>query len=184
MQRATVGIIANPDAGRDVRRLLGHASTSTIADKVGVVRRVAIGAVRAGADRLLVLPDPHGICRRALSTAQLDVEVEEIQVPRTHDERETVAAAELLRQQRAQVVVVLGGDGTNRAVARGWQDAPIVALSTGTNNVFPSHLEPTVAGSAAGLVAAGRLDLAEVASRVKTVHVEIEDERDDLALID
>jgi len=79
---------------------------------------------------------------------------------------------------------VLGGDGTNRLVAEAWPDAPIVPLSTGTNNVFPLLVEPTLAGAAAGLVAAGRLALAEVAERAKVVHVRYADGATSLALVD
>jgi predicted polyphosphate/ATP-dependent NAD kinase len=181
---ATVGIIANPASGRDVRRRLANAAPSTIADKVTIVRRVAIGAVRAGATRLVVLPDPFGLCRRAFSTVDLGVEIDEVAVPRTHDERESIAAAAALRDEGAGAVVVLGGDGTNRAVALGWPDAPVVPLSTGTNNAFPIHVEPTIAGAAAGLVASGGVELADVARPAKVVRVEVDGERDDLALID
>ena len=38
----------------------------------------------------------------------------------------------------AGAVVALGGDGTCRDVAIGWPDAPLIAISTGTNNVFPT----------------------------------------------
>lgn len=184
MSDATVAIVANPVSGRDVRRLLANAARSSIADKVTIVRRVAIGAVEAGARRLLVLPDPHGICHRALSTIQLDVAVEEIIVPRTHDERETVAAADEVRSMGADAVVILGGDGTNRVFSMGWPDAPLVPLSTGTNNVFPTSIEPTIAGAAAGLVASGALPLGDVAQRVKAVRVEIDGEEPDFALVD
>lgn len=184
MGGGTVGIIANPVSGRDVRRLLANAARSSLADKVTIIRRVAIGAVEAGARKLLVLPDPHGLCRRALSTMHLDVEVEELDRPVTHDERDTIVAAGVLRERGAGAVVVLGGDGTNRAVAKGWPDAPLVPLSTGTNNVFPAHVEPTVGGVAAGLVASGALPLADVARRAKAVHVEIEGEAPDFALVD
>jgi hypothetical protein len=180
----TVGIIANPDAGRDVRRLIANAATSTVTDKIAIVRRVAVGAVQAGARRLLVLPDPHGICRQALRTLHLDAVIEEIVVPRTHDERETVRAAAVLRDEGAGAVVVLGGDGTNRAVALGWCGAPVVPLSTGTNNVFPVHVEPTIAGAAAGLVASGAVPLVAVARRAKTVPVEVDGEPAGLALVD
>jgi predicted polyphosphate/ATP-dependent NAD kinase len=181
---STVAIIANPVSGRDVRRLLANAARSTVADKVTIVRRVAIGAVEAGAKRLLVLPDPHGICRRALSTMHLDVEVVEIETPRTHDERETIVAAGIARDEGAGAVVILGGDGTNRVFSMGWPDAPLVPLSTGTNNVFPVQIEPTVAGAAAGLVASGALALADVARRVKAVRVDIDGDEDDIALVD
>jgi hypothetical protein len=181
---STVAVIANPVSGRDVRRLLANAARSSIQDKVTIVRRVAIGAVAAGATRLVVLPDPHSIAKKALSTMQLDVEVVELSVPRTHDERETVAAAAALQEMGVGAVVVLGGDGTNRVVAKGWADAPIVPLSTGTNNVFPAHVEPTIGGAAAGLVASGAIELAVAARRTKVVHVDIDGEEPDFALVD
>jgi hypothetical protein len=119
-----------------------------------------------------------------MSTMQLDVEVVELSVPRTHDERETVAAAAALRDMEVGAVVVLGGDGTNRVVTKGWSDAPIVPLSTGTNNVFPAHIEPTIGGAAAGLVAAGAIALDAAARRAKVVHVDVEGEEPDFALVD
>ena len=37
----------------------------------------------------------------------------------------------------------LGGDGTNRIIARTWPDVPLLPLSTGTNNVFPVTVDAT-----------------------------------------
>jgi hypothetical protein len=54
-------------------------------------------------------------------------------------------------EQGATAIVVLGGDGTHRVVAKACGDTPICALSTGTNNAFPEMREATVAGLAAGL---------------------------------
>jgi hypothetical protein len=181
---ATVGIVANPASGRDVRRRLSNAAPSTIHEKVTIVRRVAIGAVEAGATRLVVLPDPHGICRRAFSTLDLGAEIVEVEVPKTYDERESILVAQAMRDDGVGAVVVLGGDGTNRAVALGWPDVPVVPLSTGTNNAFPVHVEPTIGGAAAGLVASKAVALDDVARPAKVVRVEVDGERDDLALID
>jgi predicted polyphosphate/ATP-dependent NAD kinase len=181
---AAVGIVANPASGRDVRRRLSNAAPSTIAEKITIVRRVAIGAVEAGATRLVVLPDPHGICRRAFSTIELGVEVVAVEVPHSYDERESILAAGAMRDEGVGAVVVLGGDGTNRAVALGWPDVPVVPLSTGTNNAFPVHVEPTIAGAAAGLVASKAIELDVVARAAKVVRVEVDGEHDDLGLID
>tara|TARA_B100001540_G_C15571587_1_gene535211 strand:- start:63 stop:668 length:606 start_codon:yes stop_codon:yes gene_type:complete len=57
-------------------------------------------------------------------------------------------------------------------------------MSTGTNNVFPSLVEPTVAGAAAGLVAKNLVDLNSVAPRSKMVHLTFADGSEDVALID
>ena len=56
-----------------------------------------------------------------------------------------------------EVFVVLGGDGTSRAVASVLPDAILVPVATGTNNVFPQQVEATAAGLAAGYTAAARL---------------------------
>ena len=45
-------------------------------------------------------------------------------------------------------IVVLGGDGTHRAVVSECGDIPIAGISTGTNNAFPEMREPTITGLA------------------------------------
>jgi hypothetical protein len=78
-----------------------------------------------------------------------------------------------MRDAGCALLVVLGGDGTHRAAARGWPDAPMIAVSVGTNNVFPGHDEPTVAGLAAGLVASGLVDVPSVAPQAKLVRIDV-----------
>ena len=79
--------------------------------------------------------------------------------------------------------MVLGGDGTNRVVASACGDVPLAPLSTGTNNAFAQIEEATVAGLAAGLVATGRLAVAEACRRAKVLVVEHESRRE-VALVD
>jgi len=57
-------------------------------------------------------------------------------------------------------------------------------LSTGTNNVFPHLLEATVAGTAVGLIATRALGRRALPKPAKIIDVEIDGERDDIALID
>ncbi|HSL57681.1 MAG TPA: NAD(+)/NADH kinase [Acidimicrobiales bacterium] len=181
---APIGVVANPASGRDVRRLLAAAGTSTPEEKASIVRRVLLGAADVGARRFVFLPESAGIVRRATDTLAPEIEREVLSFERHLDERDSTRAAELLRDAGCAVVVVLGGDGTNRAVAKGWPDAPLLPLSTGTNNAFPEFVEATVAGVAAGLVSTGRVRLDEVAERAKVVVVEIDGEAPDLALVD
>jgi hypothetical protein len=79
-----------------------------------------------------------------------------------------------------RAIVVLGGDGTHRVVAKACGDVPICALSTGTNNAFPEMREATVAGLATGLVATG---LASGVRRELALEVAVDGVRD-LALVD
>jgi predicted polyphosphate/ATP-dependent NAD kinase len=81
-------------------------------------------------------------------------------------------------------IVVLGGDGTNRLVASVCGETPILPLSTGTNNVFPRVREATIAGLAAGLVAAGRVSPAETQVRSKMLQVEVNGASRGPALVD
>ncbi len=179
-----VGIIANPISGRDVRRLAARARTSTPEDKRNQVARVVIGAVAAGAKRVLVMKEPFRISSGAVEHLQIGAELEVIDVGARVQPEDTVRAARAMRDAGCAALVVLGGDGTNLTISKVWADAPLVPISTGTNNVFPLMVEATTAGVAAGLVAAGRLGLEEVARRAKCIEVEIEGGPKDLALVD
>jgi hypothetical protein len=183
-QPRPVGVIANPMSGRDCRRMLARASHSTLESKRDQVARAVVGAVASGAERVLVIREPTRISQSAVENLHLDAEIEVIDVGARLDAGDTMRAAEAMREAGCGVLIVLGGDGTNRAVCKVWRDAPLVPLSTGTNNVFPVMAEATLGGSAAGLLASGRLALREVADRAKLVHLQIEGETDDLALVD
>lgn len=170
---STVGIIVNPHAGKDIRRLVSAAGQTSDAVKVGIVRRVAAGAIEQGAERVLLSSDTHRLSERAIEG--LDGPVELIDSPMTSSHLDTVAAATTLWKAQADAVVVLGGDGTCRDVATGWPDVPLIALSTGTNNVFPSTLDGTTAGVAAALVATGAASIDDVGHPAKRVTLRIDD---------
>ncbi len=180
----SVGIVANPMSGRDVRRLAARASTTTPEIKRDQVARAVVGAVAAGARRIVVVKEPLRISLSAVEHLRVGAEVEVLDVGARLDASDSERAAGFMRDAGCGALVVLGGDGTNRAVARAWPDAPLVPLSTGTNNVFPISAEATAAGAAAGLVASGRLALEDVSRPCKRVRVEIEGGESDLALID
>lgn len=177
-------MVANPASGKDVRRLVARASVFDNQEKQAIVGRTLAGMTRIpGADpQLAYLNDSHGLVRTALT--QVPCCNRCVTDAKFVSARDTTIAAQQLAQLGARVVITLGGDGTNRAFALGWQDAPLIPISTGTNNVFPQLLEATVAGAAAGLIACGHVALSEVATRQKLILVEIDDEADDLALID
>lgn len=182
--RGAVGILANPRAGGDVRRLAARASTSTLESKRNQVTRAAVGARAAGVERVVIVRDPMRVSVAALENLALDLDVEVLDVGARHDALDTARAAQAMRNAGCGALVVLGGDGTNRILARAWPDAFIVPVSTGTNNVFPRMIEATLAGAAAGLVASGRLAGRDVSRRAKQVRLRLDDGREDLALID
>jgi len=183
---AAIGIIANPASGKDVRRLVARASVFDNQEKSAIIRRALTGiqAAARGAVRIVYLDDGHGIVRDALAAHGPGLESEPVGATRTSSAMDTVSAARSMRELGCQLIITLGGDGTNRAVASAWPDAPLIPISTGTNNVFPMLVEATIAGAAAGLIASGQVPLASAARQHKAIAVKIDGERDDLALID
>ncbi len=183
-----IGILANPMSGRDVRRLVGRAGHQTVEAKRSAIARIAVGAAAAGVRRIVVLREPLRVSTGALESLAVPLDVETIDLSARLDASDTTHAARGMRAAGCGAVVVLGGDGTSRVFAQAWPDAPIVPVSTGTNNVFPRSIEPTLAGAAAALVALGVVDAGAVAPRCKTVRVALDetlgDPTADLALVD
>ena len=178
-----VGLIVNPAAGRDIRRLVGLASVIPHHEKAAIVRRVLRGLEAAEVDTVLYLPDGVGIVAAALDGMRRTVRLEPLPVLPRACAADSTEAARLLSARGVGAVVTIGGDGTNRAVAAGCSDIPLVAISTGTNNVFPTMVEGTVAGLAAGLVATGAVAAGAVSRRSKRVAVRTS-AVDDFALVD
>ncbi len=179
-----VGICCNPASGKDVRRLVARASVFDNQEKQAIVRRAVVGAIAAGARTFRYVPDAHDLAQNALADFGDQIDAQPVDGPRTASTLDTIRGATELAKAGCGAVLTLGGDGTNRAFTLGWRDAPLLPVSTGTNNVFPRMVEATLAGVAAGFVATGRAPLAESARRSKLVTLEIEDEKPDLALID
>jgi predicted polyphosphate/ATP-dependent NAD kinase len=152
----TVGIIANPASGKDIRRLVAHGSVFDNEEKVSIVRRVLLGLEAAGVERVWIMPDSFGIGLKALDPLKLNLDVSILAMPKTFSQEDSLRAAQLMVEGEASCLVILGGDGTNRVVAKVSGDVPLMPISTGTNNVFPNMIEASIAGLAAGLVACGR----------------------------
>jgi hypothetical protein len=168
----SIGIIVNPRSGGDIRRAVAAAGRSTVEDKISIVRRIVLGAVAGGVDTIVVNHDPHQIVRRATETLR-DVKLVTVVRDLGFTEEDSTRAAVAMRDEGCAAVAVLGGDGTNRAVTKGWQDIVVLPVSTGTNNAFPIFVEPTVAGTSLAMVARGVVDLAQVTTAAKLVHLEL-----------
>ncbi len=181
---ASVGIIANPAASKDIRRLVAQGRVVPDWEKVNIVRRAMLGLQSVGIDKVVAMPDSSHLVRRAADDPHLSVEVEVLQMTALYNEGDTVRAAAAMSELDVSCLITLGGDGTNRAVAKGARNLPIVAISTGTNNVFPLMVEGTTAGMAAGLVAIGAVPLGAASIQSKTIAVIVDGEDTDIALVD
>ena len=75
---SSVGIIVNPHAGKDIRRLTSASGQTSDAVKIGIMRRVAAGALEMGADRILFSTDTHHLAERAVEGLDGDIEFVDI----------------------------------------------------------------------------------------------------------
>ena len=166
----TVGIIANPHAGKDLRRLTSAAGQVSDGAKIDIVRQCTLGALEGGAEQVLISADRSGIAERA--THRLDERVQLFEGPATGSRLDTVDAARQLRKREVAAVIGLGGDGTCRDLATGWPQIPLIAISTGTNNMYPRSLNPTASGLAAGRLASGAFTVDEVSVESKRIVVD------------
>ena len=137
-----VGIVANPASGKDISRLVSQATVVSNNEKVSIVRRLLLALQAAGVRRVEIMPDPYGIGLRALAglrdrpevvdaTSLIDMRVE-------HTADDSVRAARYLCAAGASCIIILGGDGTCRAVAKTAGEVPLLPLST----VTPTHPKP------------------------------------------
>ncbi|HIM81831.1 MAG TPA: ATP-NAD kinase [Dehalococcoidia bacterium] len=179
-----VGMIANPAASKDIRRLVAQGRVVPDWEKVNTLKRALLGLQAVGVDRVVAMPDSSHLVARARDDSNLSLELESLDMPALYTEGDTVRAAQMMEEMGVGCVITLGGDGTNRAVAKGSSAIPIVAVSTGTNNVFPTMIEGTLAGLAAGLVVQGELDLSRVTVVSKMLEIYIDGQYQDMALVD
>lgn len=177
---STVGVIVNPHAGKDIRRLVSAAGHTSDSVKIGIMARAVAGAFEQGAERVLMSTDTHHLAERAVQDVSGAVDF--VDSPCTGSHLDTVAAAREMWKHDVGAVVVLGGDGTCRDVATGWPEVPLIAISTGTNNVYPSTVDGTTAGVAAALIARNTAWVDELTQRSKRVVVHVDDPNLDNAL--
>lgn len=178
---ARVGLVVNPAAGRDVRRLVGGASVSDTYSKRRAAECVLAGTTLAdGPVEVVAMGDKSGIAQRAVE--EFDgpdaPPASVLDAPVTGTRQDTQEAAARFREE-ADCVVVLGGDGTTRDVALEVGDVPVAAVSTGTNNVVPTPVDGTVAGAGAALLATGEVDVDAVTTRHSMVEARVDGHADE-----
>ena len=181
---ALVGIIANPAASKDIRRLVAQGRVVPDWEKVNIVRRVMLGLQSEGVTRVVGMPDSSHLIERAADDPNLSLDLQLLEMSALYNEGDTIRAAAGMSDMGVDCLITLGGDGTNRAVVKGCRTMPMIAISTGTNNVFPVLVEGTMAGLAAALVARGDVDLEDAAVRSKILQIYIDGEPTDIALVD
>jgi predicted polyphosphate/ATP-dependent NAD kinase len=187
----TVGIIANPVSARDIRRVIANATALQITDRANIVLRVLASLKACGVNNVVMMPENGGIrhhVRRGLDRAASQRSDEfphlsHLDWKITGTVADTTRAAKEMAELGVAAIVVLGGDGTHRAVVSACGQTPIAGISTGTNNAFPAHREPTITGLAVGLAVTEKIPEKIAYTGNKKLVVEIGDQKD-IALVD
>jgi predicted polyphosphate/ATP-dependent NAD kinase len=186
-----VGIIANPVSARDIRRIVSHAGTIQITDRANIVLRVLAGLAAAGVEKTVMMPENAGI-RVHLNRAMMRArnagearfpELTVLPMKVTGQAADSASAARLMSRMGVAAIIVLGGDGTHRVVVSECGNVPIAGVSTGTNNAFPEHREPTITGLAVGLAVTGAVPAKIALVDNKRLEVSINGDRE-IALVD
>jgi len=186
-----VGIIANPVSARDIRRIVAHAGNLQITDRANIVLRLLAGLHAAGVSQTLIMPERSGIrahvgrgLNRSTNLGELRFpDVEYLDMPITATTQDSIVAAGMMRDAGVAAIIVLGGDGTHRAVVSACGGIPIAGVSTGTNNAFPKSTEPTIVGLAVGF-AVNQPKLANIAfQNNKWLEIDVAGQRK-IALVD
>ena len=183
----TIGVIANPASGKDIRRLVSYATTIDNNEKVNICKRIVLAAQGLGVESVVFMPETFMIgwaVREGLeSDGVLRANVELLDFEIEAAQEDTTRAARMFEELGVGCVVVLGGDGTSRAAAKGLAEVPLLSVSTGTNNVYPTLMEGTVAGMAAA-AAALMPEPRRCCIHDKRIEVRVNGELRDIALID
>ena len=102
MVAPTIGIIANPASGRDVRRFVSHSTVFDNHEKSAIIRRALLALEAVGITRVAYMPeDDFGIVARAVDAlhgqgALLHMRVEPLSMPVTGAGVESTPAPQLL----------------------------------------------------------------------------------------
>lgn len=171
--------MVNPRAGRDIRRLVARAGMVSGPDKMLQLRRVIAGTQALGPVPVYLVADEDGLAQRVAADEPAATLLPGSARPQGADA--TATAIRQLEEAGVDVLAVIGGDGTQRQVAKAAPAVPVLPLAGGTNNVVCWRGEDTVAGLA---LARAVWEGMPALRPGKVLEVETDAGRRDLAVVD
>ena len=146
----TVGIIVNPNSGKDIRRLVSSAFVIPQQYKSNELIKLYEGLSSQGVDKIYLMPDFSDVSKRAREKYSSSIDTVILKTRNLDDESTTIESAKQMSSLELDCVIIFGGDGTARLASKYLNQTPILAISTGTNNLFPENIDGTIAGIAVG----------------------------------
>jgi predicted polyphosphate/ATP-dependent NAD kinase len=176
-----IGIIVNPESGKDIRRIISDAFTFNNFEKLNIVKRIVNATLSLVEAEFVFMPDSFGFGKYIRNEIPNSTQILDF---KPENEEDTVRATRLMIEKNVCCIIVLGGDGTNRLVAKASNSTPIVPISTGTNNAFPFFYDGTIVGSAIAAIVKDKKILEEATHREKRLEIIKNGKLYDIALVD
>ena len=164
--------------------MVAHGSVVPNSEKVNIIRRVLMGLDAMGVEQVFIMPDHYGVGLRAIDGLHLSLHASTLDMIPESSQDDSTRAARMSVDMGAACMIVLGGDGTNRVVAKASGETPLLSIATGTNNVFSTMVEGTLAGIAAGAFAMDDSSTDELTTREPRLEIWRNSEMVDIALVD
>lgn len=182
-----IGIIVNPFSGKDLRRIISQATAIGHDEKIKKVTRMINGMKSFGIERVYLMPDSYGLNSSiaAITNYEKDtvLSVEVLDFEPIDQPEDTIKAVEMMKEKGVDCLIVLGGDGTSRLVAKTNLEIPIIPVSTGTNNTYPKFWEGTTVGIAAAYISKNKTE-ENLPPKDKRIDIYINNHFTDIALVD
>ena len=182
-----IGIIINPMAGRDIRRIVADAEYITHYTKINFAKRFILGLDSVDSYEIYIMPDNYGISEEVVDSLRnkINSSIKYIDILVRGTVEDTIRTARIMREIGVNIIASFGGDGTLRAVFKGAGVIPIVGVPLGTNNVMSrTFLEPTVLGVVTGLALKNLDRINDFGIQLKILKLYMNKELRDTALID
>ena len=107
---STIGIIANPASGRDIRRLVTHASVFDNQEKAHILRRVFLALDALRVQQVIYMPDYDSLVEKALKGLKLSLKATQLHMDMWGEENPT-------RQRLADVFPKVKSTASSPSVA-------------------------------------------------------------------
>jgi hypothetical protein len=179
-----LGLIINPMAGRDIRRLVAYASLQTTPEKALIGRRILAGIAAVPNVRVLMPDDAAGVYGYLWDEMRSKLPLELVPSDDWAQTDSTGYWVTRLVAAGADALIVVGGDGTQRNVAQVQPPVPVLPVAGGTNNVACYWGDQTTAGFAAARYLACELPRDGAAERQKLLHLTTDTGVEDVAVVD
>lgn len=115
----TIGLVVNPAAGKDIRRLVAHGSVFGNREKINYTIRILLGfdQITTSPIKLIYMPDPYELIETVIDEvgkSLKNIEFEKAPITVFGDEADTTHFAQYIsKKPNVSALVVLGGAGTD-----------------------------------------------------------------------